>query len=330
MVLAYPQAVSSQNLARFERPRNNTWKFSEHQWKGCRDMRIHAIQTGWVQVRCNQIAARKEDGFRRLRTIVDREWAPPVPIYAWLVEHPEGLLLVDTGETARVSDPGHHPGWHPYFRRSVRFAVRRDEEIDAQLDALGLDAADVRWVVLTHLHTDHAGGVRHFPKAEVIVDSTEWRAAQGPLGVLGGYLPQHWPNALNPRHARFTDGPWGAFERSMRLTSADDVHILPTPGHTSGHLSVSVSLPEFEVVLAGDLSYTQEALLSDRLDGVAPDARLAHRTLHTMRRHVGLRPTIYLPSHDPNSAIRLARLGFVEAAGLIQTSFTSGGGAGAS
>ncbi len=275
-------------------------------------MRIHAIQTGWVQVRRNQILARKEDGLRVLRTIADREWAPPVPIHAWLVEHPEGLLLVDTGETARVADPGHHPGWHPYFRRSVRFEVRRHEEIDAQLQALGVDTGDVRWVVLTHLHTDHAGGIRHFPQAEVIVDPTEWQAAQGPSGILRGYLPQHWPSALKPHHALYKDGQWGAFERSMRLTSAGDVRIIPTPGHTSGHLSVSISLLECDVLLAGDLSYTQEALLADRLDGVAPSARLAHQTLRTMRRHVGMRPTVYLPSHDPGSADRLARRAFVE------------------
>ena len=293
-------------------------------------MRIHAIQTGWVQVRRNQISARREDGVRVLRTIVDREWAPPVPIYAWLVEHPEGLLLIDTGETARVADPGHLPGWHPYFRRSVRFAVRRDEEIDAQLRALGVDTADVRWVVLTHLHTDHVGGIRHFPKAEVIVDPTEWRAAGGSSGMLRGYLPQHWPSALKPRHARFEDGPWGAFESSLRLTSAGDVHILPTPGHTSGHLSVSVSLPEFEVLFAGDLSYTQEALLTDRLDGVAPSARLSHRTLRTARRHVGLRPTVYLPSHDPDSADRLARRAFVEADNRIQGPSALRGDAGGS
>ena len=107
-------------------------------------MRIHAIQTGWAQIRRNQITARKEDRLRLMRTLSDQEWAAPVPIYAWLLEHPEGLILVDTGQTARAADPGYHPRWHPYFRRSVRFQVRRDEEVDVQLDSVGINPVDVR------------------------------------------------------------------------------------------------------------------------------------------------------------------------------------------
>ncbi len=270
-------------------------------------MRIHAIQTGWAQIRRNQIIARKEDLFRLVRTLSDQEWAAPVPIYAWLLEHPEGLILVDTGQTARAADPGYHPRWHPYFHRSVRFHVRRDEEVDVQLESIGINPVDVRWVVLTHLHTDHAGGIRHFPKADVIVSSAEWRAAQGQWGKLAGYIPQHWPREIIPRHVLFRDGPWGAFAHSMQLTSAGDVHVVPTPGHTAGQLAVSVSLPDVEIILAGDVSYTQDALLHDRLDGVSLNAQRAHDTLQTVRRHVLERPTVFLPAHDPDAATRLAR-----------------------
>ena len=86
---------------------------------------------------------------------------------------------------------------------------------------------------------------------------------------------------------------------------------IPTAGHTPGHLAVSVSLPNLEVLFAGDLSYTQEALLNDRLDGVAVNGRMAHQSLETLRCHVVLRPTVYLPAHDPESSTRLARQEFV-------------------
>ena len=45
---------------------------------------------------------------------MDRNWTDPMPIYAWLIEHPEGLIVVDTGESARVNEPGYPPRWHPY------------------------------------------------------------------------------------------------------------------------------------------------------------------------------------------------------------------------
>lgn len=51
---------------------------------------------------------------------MDRRWTDPLPIYAWLIEHPEGLIVVDTGETAEVNDPGYFPRWHPYFRLDSR------------------------------------------------------------------------------------------------------------------------------------------------------------------------------------------------------------------
>ena len=97
---------------------------------------------------------------------MDREWTEPLPIYAWLIEHPEGLIVVDTGETARAGEPGYFPRWHPYFKLAVREWVQPEDEIGPRLRALGFSPDDVRWVILTHLHTDHAGGLAHFPRSD--------------------------------------------------------------------------------------------------------------------------------------------------------------------
>src|SRR5918996_4588873 len=128
-------------------------------------MRIHAIQTGTVAVKANQPSGVGRSGKTRLlRTMLDRTWTEPLPIFAWLIEHPEGLIMVDTGETSRVADPGYW-GPHPYFRFGLKEWVSAEEEIGPQLNKLGFHPLDVRLVVLTHFHTDHQGGLSYFPNS---------------------------------------------------------------------------------------------------------------------------------------------------------------------
>ena len=140
-------------------------------------MRIHAIQTGSVAIKERQRHGVGQGTRRQLNTVMDKTWTEPLPIYAWVIVHPEGIIVVDTGETARVAEPGYFPWWHPYFRLGVRSWVRPEEEIGPQLQALGIQPADIRWLVMTHLHTDHAGGLHHFPKVEIFLfhgQNTRW------------------------------------------------------------------------------------------------------------------------------------------------------------
>jgi glyoxylase-like metal-dependent hydrolase (beta-lactamase superfamily II) len=123
-------------------------------------MRIHAIQTGTVAIKQRQVRGSGQGLGRRLNTMLDRVWTDPLPIYVWVIEHPEGIIVVDTGETARASQAGYFPWWHPYYRLGVREWVRPEEEVGPQLRALGIPPEKVRWVIMTHLHSDHAGGLR--------------------------------------------------------------------------------------------------------------------------------------------------------------------------
>jgi N-acyl homoserine lactone hydrolase len=113
--------------------------------------RVHAIQTGTVRIRPKQMAATARGRMRLAAVLLDDEWSEWVPIYAWLIEHEEGAILVDTGETSRVHERGYHPRWHPFYRRASRFRVRPDDEIGPVLRAMGIAMTDIRHVVLTHL-----------------------------------------------------------------------------------------------------------------------------------------------------------------------------------
>jgi N-acyl homoserine lactone hydrolase len=268
-------------------------------------MRIHVIQTGTVAIKQVQRHGRPS-GNPVVNILRDPAWTEPLPIYAFVIEHPEGLIVVDTGETARVAKPGYFPWWHPYFRFALREWVQPEEEIAPQMRALGFDPNDVRWVLLTHLHTDHAGGLAHFPKAEHLLARREFENDTGVLGMLRGFLPNRWPDWFHPTLIDMQPEPLGPFVSSYPVTRTGDVHFVATPGHTPGHLSVVVTTADASYFLAGDASYTQGLMLTEQIDGVSNDRATARRTLAQIQAFCRATPTVYLPAHDPDTPDRLA------------------------
>jgi N-acyl homoserine lactone hydrolase len=269
------------------------------------NIRIHALETGTVAIKELQRNGNGREKNSFLRVLTDRRWTEPLPILAWLIEHPEGLIVVDTGETARVSEPGYFTRWHPYYRLALREWIDHEDEIGPQIRRLGFSTDDVRWVVLSHFHTDHAGGLYHFPRAEIIASRADYEFARGLRGRARGFLPQHWPNWFAPTLIEHTARRFGPFSHSTVLTAAGDVHLLPTPGHTPGHLSVALEDGDTVYFFAADASYTQQLMLDGVVDGVSPDPQTARATLGRIRQLTRERPTVYLPSHDPGSISRL-------------------------
>ena len=267
--------------------------------------KIHAISTGLVQVQIPQMASRGTGLGRMTAMLTSNEWSEWLPIYVWVIEHDEGVILVDTGETSRVHDVGYHPKWHPFYRRAVHFSVQPEEELGPQLRSLGISSRDIKHVVITHMHTDHAGGLAHVVDARTWVAPGEMKRAAGAGGRVQGSLPHRWPKWFEPEAIQVARTPLGPFDGSMPLTSRGDVVIIPTPGHTPNHVSVAV-LGDPTIFLAGDTSYTQELLLAGTIDGVSPDMQVAAGTLSKIKALAADRPLVYLPSHDPNAARRLA------------------------
>ena len=269
-------------------------------------MKIHAIQAGTVAITTAWREGIGHGRRRLLHTIVDREWTERLPIYAFAIEHPEGVIVVDTGEDARASQPGYFPGWHPGVR-AFREWVELDQEIGPQLERLGIRPADIRWVVMTHLHTDHAGGLHHFPANEILVTRTELEFASGLRGRLRGYVANtHWPAWFNPTVLKLDPEPFGPFPQSLHLTDAGDVTLVPVPGHTPGQIGVLVDEGDQTVLLAGDSSYTQDLMLRGKVDGVGADDKTERLTHERIRAYAAANPTVYLVAHDPDTGDRLA------------------------
>jgi N-acyl homoserine lactone hydrolase len=267
-------------------------------------MRIHAIETGRVRIKQAQIEGRGHGLGRRLQPIFSPEWAGWSPVYAWAIEHPEGIIVVDTGANAGLKSL---PRWHPYFQFAVRFDIEPEQEIGPQLRSRGIGARDVKTVVLTHMHIDHDGGLAPFPYSRILASADEIARSSGIGGAILGYLPSRWPKWFNPEPLVWRSSPHGPFSRSAAITNAGDVIAVPTPGHTPSHLSVIVFDGDRQIMLAGDASYLESTMLRGAVDGVSPDEAVARATLAAIRELCTRRQTVYLPAHDPKSAERLAQ-----------------------
>jgi len=267
-------------------------------------LKIHPIQTGLVRIKTAQ-RRRRPGGL--IRVLLDREWTEWLPILAWVIEHPEQTIVVDTGDTARTTQPGYFPKWHPYYRTSVQMDISEAQEIGPQLKQAGFDRDEVDTVVLTHFHTDHAGGLAHFPNSRILVDGKGCKTARSLFGRLQGFLPHRWPDWFAPEPIQFEANPIGPFEHSYSLTESGDVLVVPTPGHTPHHVSVIVRDEDVTYFLAGDTSYTDESLLEKQADGVSPSKSVTLNTFDKILEFCRSEPTVYLPTHDPKSTERLER-----------------------
>ena len=169
---------------------------------------------------------------------------------------------------------GYFPPWHPFFRLATSFDVKPGQEIGPQLRARGISLDEIRAIVLTHLHTDHAGGLNHSSAGtRCLVAKREYESASGRFGNVLGYLPHRWPEWFSPELINFQPAAPGRFGQVYSLTSAADIFIVPTPGHTPDHVSVIVRDGDLHYFLAGDASYDEAQLLGKWPDGVSSGSK---------------------------------------------------------
>ena len=214
-------------------------------------MRIRCLRTGVV---------REKRGTRGIARYLWAEWRDEtLPVNAFLIEHPDGPCLFDAGQTVRAAAKGYFPWWHPFFRLA-RFELNAEDEVVPQLRACGVDPESVRWVVLSHLHTDHVGGLEAFRSAEVLVSRVEWERAQGLAGRVRGYLPQYWPTGMEPTRLEQDRDGFGPFPAAHDVVGDGSLLVVATPGHTPGHVSLLVRRLMGSVLLGGDMAHRRADL----------------------------------------------------------------------
>ncbi len=259
-------------------------------------MKIHALSTGTVRLKHSFLYPRA--GLRRqLSLFTPGPFSDPMPIHVWVVEHEDRRILVDTGETADVRDI-------PF----AKFDVTPADELPAALATIGLKPGDIDTVVLTHMHGDHMDGAVHLGNAPVLVTADEIAYTRTAMARLfQRVLRQPVPAGVRFEPTHLDGGPFGAFAAGKHLSEDGRIVIVATPGHTPGHVSVICIDDEGNhVLIAGDATDSVEQLHARRPDAVGPKPAITVATIDRIRDHAERHPTVFLPSHDPESVDRLA------------------------
>ena len=202
----------------------------------------------------------------------------PFPALCGVIEHPtRGAMLYDTGYAqAFFNATSHYPA--KLYRQLLPVALPPEQQLTAQLKALGIMPEDITTVLISHFHGDHIAELGSFPKAQFIALKADAdHAAQlqhKPLRALfEGFLPTLLPQDFSSRlkladHARKCNLPaWMApFAEGFDLFDDGSIIAVPLPGHSCGQMGVLLPNTHRQpVFLAADSCWSIEAATKGKL-----------------------------------------------------------------
>jgi N-acyl homoserine lactone hydrolase len=182
-----------------------------------------------------------------------------IPVSMWVIDHPKGLVVFDTGNNNAVSDGKCKSHWAAGNCDMLKPSQKREDVIDSQLKKIGYSTDQVKAVITSHAHLDHIGNIKMFPKAVHVIQKKEMYQAW-------------WPEKFQRDGGVFVVGDFDGPARDFNylelngdydLFGDGSVTILSTPGHTLGHQSVRVKLAGGKTMVM-----TQDAVwMQENMDG---------------------------------------------------------------
>ena len=189
----------------------------------------------------------------------DKERDVTIPVSMWVIDHPKGLVVFDTGNNVAITE-NCKAYWAAGLCDFLKPSQKRADTIDMQLKKLGYSADQVKVVVTSHSHLDHAGNLKMFPNAIHVFQKAELYQGWWPeqFQGRGGKGPFVLADLEGTRDYNFME-----LEGDYDLFGDGSVMILSTPGHTLGHQSMKVTTKAGNSYLI-----TQDAVwMQENLDG---------------------------------------------------------------
>ena len=212
----------------------------------------------------------------------------PLSIHAFVVESRGARILVDT--CVGNDKPRPVPDWD-----------RRQGSFLEDLAKAGFARESIDRVLCTHLHVDHVGWntmldadrwLPTFPRARYLIGKKEWEYWKGGTDRLSAALLS---DSVQPV---IDAGLVDLVEPDLEIT--DEVRLTPTPGHTPGHVSVTISSRGEEAVITGDLMHHPiQCAHPEWEDSFDVDHELARETRTRFLERCADRPVIVLGTHFP-------------------------------
>lgn len=171
------------------------------------------------------------------------------PVAFYLIEHNDGKVLFDTGMPRECMD-NLAEYWGPTIASMSEVDMTENELVVNALNNLGVQAEDIKYVIQSHLHLDHCGGIGCFPNATYIVQESEWVAAHDsnyPFPINQLYIAKDFDKPANWKFLK------GIEDDGYDLFNDGSIVIWYTPGHTPGHQSLVLNTQKHgHIVLTAD------------------------------------------------------------------------------
>jgi glyoxylase-like metal-dependent hydrolase (beta-lactamase superfamily II) len=276
-----------------------------------RSLRMHVLDLGKLRLDKNFMVANSTVATARTPN-------PPgklidIPVSAYYIEHPDGNVLFDTG--CHPDWAGSNGRWPELLQELFPVIGEDDCYLPHRLQAMGIGPDQIRHVVLSHLHCDHAGCIEFFRKSNIIVHEDEFAAAA-----------THYAKRIHTTPYALKDiEKWIGLDLHWREIGRFDPHhniidgvklLNFGPGHSYGMLGLHVSLRDHaDVILASDACYTSENYGPPiKPAGISYDSVGAKRTIQQIQALADASGAEVWFGHDVEQfeSLRKAKDGFYE------------------